>query len=402
MNFSESLSQAFSCLRSNRLRSILTMLGVVMGVFSVITIVTVGDAAKAYLDIKFEQLGANMIEIKQKARTVDEESWLRLGDVDTIKRAMDNVKDITAISQSLGSVRVGSRARDAIIFGVTPSYKNFRPFLLAEGGRFIIDNDLKVRNNVAVISESFALKYFGTTNITGKMMEVRFGNGSVAEAGIIGAVSNDDSSFTDLFGEDLPIFVFMPVTSVQLLTGTKKLDQILVSVTANDRLKETGVNIVRLLEFSRGGKGNYMAENSADIQKTVSDIMNVIRLVLLVIAVVTLVVGGIGIINILLVSVNERIREIGVRKALGAQKRDIVLQFLTESVIMTGASGFTGIILGVATGVVASTLINIPQVVSPSVILSSFAGSILLGILFGVYPAKRASDLDPIESLRYE
>lgn len=402
MNFSESLSQAFSCLRSNRLRSILTMLGVVMGVFSVITIVTVGDAAKAYMDMKFEQLGANMIEIKQKARTVDEESWLKLSDVDTIKRAMDNIKDITAISQCLGTVRVGSRARDAIIFGVTPSYKNFRPFLLAEGGRFIIDNDLKMRNNVAVISESFALKYFGTTNVTGKTIEVRIGDGGVAEAGIIGAVANDDSSFTDLFGEDLPVFVFMPVTTVQMLTGTKKLDQILVSVTTNERLKDTGVNIVRLLEFSRGGKSSYMAENSADMQKTVSDIMNVIRLVLLVIAVVTLVVGGIGIINILLVSVNERIREIGVRKALGAQKRDIVLQFLTESVIMTGASGFTGIILGVATGVIASALINIPQVVSPKVVLSSFAGSILLGILFGVYPAKRASDLDPIESLRYE
>lgn len=402
MNFSESLSQAFSCLRSNRLRSILTMLGVIMGVFSVITIITVGNAAKAYLDIKFEQLGANMIEIKQKTRTVDEESWLRLEDVDTVKRAVDTVKDITAISQSLGSVRVGSRTRDAVIFGVTPSYKNFRPFLLAEGGRFINDNDLKVRNNVAVISESSALKYFGTTNITGKTIEVRFGNGGVTDADVIGAVSNEDSSFTDLFGDDLPIFVFMPVTTVQMLTGTKMLDQILVSVTSNERLKETGLSIVRLLEFSRDGKGNYMATNSADIQKTVTDIMNVIRLVLLLIAVVTLVVGGIGIINILLVSVNERIREIGVRKALGAQKRDIVLQFLTESVIMTGVSGFTGIVLGVATGVVASALINIPQVVSPAVILFSFAGSILLGVLFGVYPAKRASDLDPIESLRYE
>lgn len=402
MNFGESLSQAFSCLRSNRLRSILTMLGVVMGVFSVITIITVGNAAKAYMDMKFEQLGANMIEIRQKARTVDEESWLKLEDIDIVKNASDTVKDVTAVSQSLGSVRVGSRTRDAVIFGVTPSYKNFRPFLLADGGRFIIDNDLKVRNNVAVVSESFALKYFGTVNIAGKTMEVRFGDGGTAEVGVIGAVSNDESSFTDLFGDDLPIFVYMPITTVQTMTGSKMLDQILVSVTANDRLKETGVGIVRLLEFSRGGKGNYIAANSADIQKTVTDIMNVIRLVLLVIAVVTLVVGGIGIINIMLVSVNERIREIGVKKALGAQKKDIILQFLAESVIMTGASGFAGIVMGVAAGVATSALIHIPQVVSPAVILSAFAGSILLGILFGVYPAKRASDLDPIESLRYE
>lgn len=402
MNFNESFLQAFACLKSNRLRSVLTMLGVVMGVFSVITIVTVGDAAKAYMNMKFEQLGANIIEIKQKYKTVNEDSWLRLEDMNIIKNAVDSIRDVSVITQDIATVRVGSRTRDAVIIGTTPAYKNFRPFDITDGGRFIIDNDQRIRNDVVVVSESFSIKYFNTTNVIGKTIEVKFSNGTVTEAGIIGVVKNEESTFENLFGDDLPVFLFMPVTTVQMLSGSKKLDEIIVSVADREKLKDTGVDIVRILEFIRGEKGGYMAANSADMQKTVTDIMDVIRLVLLIIAIVALVVGGIGIVNILLVSVTERIREIGIRKALGAQKKDIVLQFLTESVIMTGLSGLTGIFMGVAAGNIASAVIRIPQVVSLNVVLASFAGSVMLGILFGVYPAKRAADLDPIQSLRYE
>jgi putative ABC transport system permease protein len=138
------------------------------------------------------------------------------------------------------------------------------------------------------------------------------------------------------------------------------------------------------------------------MQKSFSKMLGIISSVLLVIAVITLIVGGIGIINILLVSVTERIREIGIRKALGAQKKDIILQFLTESIIMTGISGAIGIIMGVAAGNVISYLIKIPPVVNITTIVFSFLGSVGLGLAFGVYPAKKAVDLDPIESLRYE
>ncbi len=131
-------------------------------------------------------------------------------------------------------------------------------------------------------------------------------------------------------------------------------------------------------------------------------ILNVISSILLVIAIITLVVGGIGIINILLVSVTERIREIGLRKAIGARKRDIVMQFLTESIMMTGFSGLIGIILGIITGGIISSVIKIPPVVDFKIITITFMGSLMLGLIFGVYPAKRAADLDPIESLRYE
>ena len=163
-----------------------------------------------------------------------------------------------------------------------------------------------------------------------------------------------------------------------------------------------GNRIVRALELNKGKEDVYITYSTQDAQKIFSSIIGVISGVLLVIAVITLIVGGIGIINILLVSVTERIREIGIRKALGAQKRDIVLQFITESIIMTGISGLIGIILGVIGGNIIAQMVNIPPVVDLPVIIMAFMGSVLLGLIFGVYPAKKAADLDPIESLRYE
>lgn len=402
MNFWECFSEAFACMKANRMRSILTMLGVIMGVFSVITIVTVGDAAKAYMNIKFEQMGANIVQIKQKAKTVNESDWLRLADMEAVSQAFGDIKAVTAYSQNIGSIRVGSRTRDAVILGTTPSYKNFRSLEILEGGRFLIDSDLRSRNNVVLVSEGLARRYFNTLNIIGKTIEVRFNNGSIANPSVVGLMKSQESGFENMFGDDVPVFILMPVTTVQTFTGSAKLEEIMVSVSSQEQLRDTGVNAVRLLEFRHGGKDRYMAANSADMQKTVTDIMNVIQLVLLVIAIVTLIVGGIGIINILLVSVTERIREIGIRKALGAKKRDIVLQFLTEAVIMTGISGLIGIFLGILAGNIASALIQIPQILNLKVVLGSLGGSIFLGMLFGVYPAKQAADLDPIESLRYE
>jgi putative ABC transport system permease protein len=176
----------------------------------------------------------------------------------------------------------------------------------------------------------------------------------------------------------------------------------MVSVIDKDKLKDVGDKILRTLEMNRNNKDLYLASNSADMQKTVTSILGVVSAVLLVIAVITLIVGGIGIVNILLVSVTERIREIGIRKALGAQKKDIVLQFITESIMMTGISGLIGIGLGILAGSVISAQIKIPPIVDIKVIVLSFIGSVALGLIFGVYPAKKAADLDPIESLRYE
>jgi putative ABC transport system permease protein len=202
--------------------------------------------------------------------------------------------------------------------------------------------------------------------------------------------------------EYAPAVVYMPIRTVQSITNYKRLDTIMFSVYPDADVSIVANKVLRLLERVHRKEDIYMLQTMEDVQKMFSSIIGVVTSALLVIAVITLIVGGIGIINILLVSVTERIREIGIRKALGAKKKDIILQFLMESVIMTGFAGIIGIIIGVIAGNVLSGLIKIPPAVDIPTIIISFTISVILGLIFGVYPAKKAADLDPIEALRYE
>jgi putative ABC transport system permease protein len=256
-----------------------------------------------------------------------------------------------------------------------------------------------------VVDELFVRKYFKEgQDVTGESIMLKTPTGTSVSLKIIGVVSSGENVFEGIMESDLiPAVIFMPITTVQqLYPNSERLSSIDVSLVEKDKLREVGKKIVKYLEMKHDSEDVYMAQNSADIQKAFSDVLGVVSSILLVIAVITLIVGGIGIVNILLVSVTERIREIGIRKALGAQKKDIVLQFLTESILMTGIAGLAGIFLGVVAGGIISSLIKIPPVVDLKVIVLAFLGSVALGIIFGVYPAKRAADLDPIESLRHE
>jgi putative ABC transport system permease protein len=205
-----------------------------------------------------------------------------------------------------------------------------------------------------------------------------------------------------LDNEYAPTVVYMPIRTVQSITNYKRLDTIMFSIYPDADVSIVGNKVLKLLERAHRKEDIYMLQTMEDVQKMFSSIIGVVTSALLVIAIITLIVGGIGIINILLVSVTERIREIGIRKALGAKKRDIVIQFLMESVIMTGFAGIIGIIIGVIAGNVLSGLIKIPPAVDIPAIIISFKISVILGLIFGVYPAKKAADLDPIEALRYE
>jgi len=405
MSFTESLRQAIESLRSNKLRSILTMLGIVMGVFSVITIVAIGNATQGYIDNEFEKVGANIISIGYKVKEIRDDQILTLDDMATIRKVAPEIKNIATSIQRSGSIRVGSKTRDAMVLAVSSQYKSFAPIEMAKG-RFINDMDVSARSNVIIVDENFVRRYFKNTDPIGKSVSYRTYSGDKVNFRIIGVTKVEESVFSGLLdNEDFPTFVYMPITTVQMMDpggNTNRLENISVSVVDKEALKPISDRIIKALEMKRGQSGLYSASNSADQQKIFSSVTNVISAVLLVVAIITLLVGGIGIVNILLVSVTERIREIGIRKALGAQKRDILLQFITESIIMTGASGLVGILLGLIAGSVIASIIKIPPVVNVGVMVMAFLGSILLGLIFGVYPAKKAADLDPIESLRYE
>jgi putative ABC transport system permease protein len=403
MNFSESFKQALDSLKSNKLRSILTMLGIVMGVFSIITIMALGSATESYMNAQFEKIGANTVSISYKNMTVEKKHWLTLEDMDYVKKVAPEIKNIATYIQRTGSLRVGSETKDAVILGVSSQYKNF-DLIEMKYGRFINDFDVSKRMKSVIVDELFVKKFFKEgQDIVGETITLKTSSGSSVNLKVIGVKSSGDNMFEGLMESDMiPAIIYMPITTVQSLYNSERLDSISVSLVDKSQLRDVGKKIVNSLELKHGGEDLYIAQNSADVQKAIGDILDVVSSILLAIAIITLIVGGIGIVNILLVSVTERIREIGIRKALGAQKRDIVMQFITESIIMTGISGLMGIFLGVVSGGVISSLVSIPPIVDFKVITLAFLGSVALGLIFGVYPAKRAADLDPIESLRYE
>lgn len=403
MNFSESFKQALDSLKSNKLRSILTMLGIVMGVFSIITIMALGSATESYMNAQFEKIGANTVSISYKNMTVEKKHWLTLEDMDYVKKVAPEIKNIATYIQRTGSLRVGSETKDAVILGVSSQYKNF-DLIEMKYGRFINDFDVSKRMKSVIVDELFVKKFFKEgQDIVGETITLKTSSGSSVNLKVIGVKSSGDNMFEGLMESDMiPAIIYMPITTVQSLYNSERLDSISVSLVDKSQLRDVGKKIVNSLELKHGGEDLYIAQNSADVQKAIGDILDVVSSILLAIAIITLIVGGIGIVNILLVSVTERIREIGIRKALGAQKKDIVMQFITESIIMTGISGLMGIFLGVVSGGVISSVISIPPIVDFKVITLAFLGSVALGLIFGVYPAKRAADLDPIESLRYE
>lgn len=404
MNFSEGFKQAFDSLKMNKLRSILTMLGIVMGVFSIITIMAISSATESYMNEQFEKIGANNISISYKKINVDKRDWLTLKDMDYVREIAPEIKNIATYIQKSGVLRIGDKTKDAVIMGVSSQFKNFSLIEMTYG-RFINEFDVSKRIKAVVVDELFVKKFYKEgQDIVGEVIQLKTSSGNTVSLKVVGVMDSGDDMFESMLSSDLiPAIIYMPITTVQsLYPNSERLSSIDVTLVEKDKLREVGNRIVSYLEMKHGGKDIYMAQNSADIQKAVGDMLGVVSSILLVIAVITLIVGGIGIVNILLVSVTERIREIGIRKALGAQKKDIILQFITESIIMTGISGLIGIVLGITAGGIISALIKIPPVVDLTVIILAFLGSVTLGLIFGVYPAKRAADLDPIESLRYE
>ena len=400
MIFLELFKQAFDSLRANKMRSLLTMLGIIMGVFSVIAIMALGNATESYIAGEFEKIGANTFNIYNKGNDITKDEWLTIDDLNLITENIPEVKNITTIGQWGGQIRIDTKTQTAFVSGVTYQYKNFSVIDMA-AGRFFNNFDDTARAKVVVVDDNFAKRFYNRVDITGETIKIKIGQYTV-KAMIVGVISTGDNFLTSFAGEQIPVMVYMPIRTVHSIINSSRLTSIMYSLEKDVDVKFINDKIISFMERVHRKEDIYYIQSMQDIQKLFTDMIGVVTTVLLVIAVITLIVGGIGIINILLVSVTERIREIGIRKALGAQKRDIVIQFLLESIIMTGFAGLIGIVMGILAGNLISAWIKIPPAVDIATVIASFSISVILGLIFGVYPAKKAADLDPIEALRYE
>lgn len=405
--FFEVFSQAIDSIKANKMRTFLTMLGVVIGVAAVIIIFTTGNAGKVYINGLFGKLGANIISVQlSTTEDIEDSDKFTLKDVEYLEKNISDITKVQYYASGIGGTKInyGTVSKYGQIMGVIPEIFASRPVTLTSG-RLISQSDVDAGSNVAVIPDMCVKTLFGNFNPLGKKIFLQDEDYGSRSYTIVGTVDFDIGMDLSAAAEDMPMVMLMiPFTSFQSYYETDNLGALEISIPKEADSTEVIDKAKKYLEILHNNENKYTFTSSQSIQNTVNTVINVVQIAILAIGAISLLVGGIGIMNIMLVAVTERTREIGIRKAIGAQKRDIIIQFLVEAILLTLMSGVVGIIIGILPSFPLAKLVGCTpsELVSPSIIFVSIGAAVLCGVFFGVYPAKKAADLDPIESLRYE
>ena len=391
MNLFESFRLAFNGLRANKMRSFLTMLGVIIGVGAVIALVSVGTGASREVTTQVEALGSNLVIVMPaSARGRD----LRVEDAATIEERVAGVAHAVPSLRESATVVWTGRSIDTDVVGTTEFLPEVQSHPVGQG-RFLSGQDVLYRRFVAVLGATARNNLFGLRDPMGQEIYI-----SGYPFTVIGVMAEKGEG--GLFTPDPDDRVLIPVTTAQRLLGTNKIGSIYVSVNQGTNADLVTNHIQRIFEVRFGDADAVQVFSQQQILAAVGSVTGILTMLLGAIAGISLLVGGIGIMNIMLVSVTERTREIGVRKAVGARSRDILAQFLVESVIISLVGGAIGIALGMLGSAAISRLGNVPSVVSLSWVAIAFGFAAAVGVFFGIYPAMQASRLDPIQALRHD
>src|SRR3954469_9207439 len=405
MRLQSTLKIAFRALRRNKLRSALTALGIIIGVAAVIAMVGIGSGAKAQVEAQIASLGQNVILVFSGSMTSSgiRTGWggagtLKVEDAEAIRREVPGVNAVSEEVRSNSQIAAGNQNWFTQVLGESPDYFDIRQWPLAEGAPFT-DQDVRSANKVCVIGRTTATQIFGNSDPIGQILRIK--NVPFTVTGVL------TSKGLSAQGPDQDDVVIMPYTSaMKRVAGGTTLRNINVQVADPQDLAPAQQQIIGLLRqrhnIRAGRDDDFTVRNQQEIAETATATSRVMTLLLGAIASVSLVVGGIGIMNIMLVSVTERTREIGVRLPVGAHGRDILTQFLIEAVSLSLVGGVIGILLGLGTSRVLSVVAHWPTLISIPSIIAAFFVSAAVGIFFGFYPARQAAQLDPIEALRYE
>ena len=394
MRAGEAFRVALGALRANRLRSALTMLGVIIGVAAVVVLVALGSGAKQEVEDQVEGLGSNIIIVvpgKFELGSAPSVSRLTLDDVSLLGRVVGDERRVAVSVASGENVGVGRRETFVTVNGVNENVPNVFDRPLARG-EYITASDVDTRRRVAVLGSTVVRRVFGDVDPLGRQVSI---------AGVRFRVIGVFEPVGSTFGVDRDTEVHIPVTAAQRLFGVDRIDALAVKAPRADDVEPLQKKLTTALQDKYDGE-EFSAVTQTQILGTIGRILGLLTLVLAAIAAISLLVGGVGVSNIMLVSVRERTREIGLRKALGARQRDVLLQFLIEAVLLCVVGGLIGIGLGVGGSLLVAAVSPLPAVIAWWSPVLAFVVSAAVGIFFGVAPARRAGRLDPVVALRSE
>ena len=391
----QSFKMAVKAIAGNKMRSFLTILGVVIGVVAIVVLVSIGQGANSSVVESIEGMGTNLITANINARRMNPI------DLDSLNELAQNeaISYVAPISSVSGTVKAGTTTYDdGVVQGTTPGYESIRNWTVAEG-RFLQQPDIDNRSFVAVIGSEAATEMYGTTHAVGETFSL---NGyTITVVGVLEAVGSSASGSNDNQ-------ILIPFTLAQRLSNQTSISSFYVSAASSSQVEQAQAAVESYLEKAfenyntRSFGTQYSVFNQTEMLSTLSETTNTLTLMLGGIAAISLLVGGIGIMNIMLVSVSERTREIGIRKAIGAARGNILTQFLIESLVVSLMGGLLGLAISVAAVKALAPVLQMTLTIPVNVAWMAIAFSVFIGVVFGMYPANKASKLRPIEALHYE
>ena len=392
---------ALRSIRRNLLRSFLTILGIVIGVSAVITMVTLGNGATLAVQNQISSLGTNLLQIRPGQRMGPGGGGgpsFKEADAEAIANQIGGIAAVAPESRSGGTVVANGKNWSSSLIGSTNEWLTTGNWTLSEGRAFS-DGELRAGGAVCIIGQTIYRELFGSMPATGSQLRVR-----QISCEVVGVLASKGQGS---FGNDQDDLVLLPLKTLQRrITGNTRVNTLLVSMQEGSDVDRLKTGLTQLLRERRkladSDEDNFNVLDTKQLADTLSGTTKIMTMLLGAVAAVSLLVGGIGIMNIMLVSVTERTREIGLRLAIGALEREVLLQFLIEAVVLAALGGIIGIVLATGASLGLSGVMKIPYVFNPMVNLLSFVFSAAIGVLFGYFPARRAARLDPIEALRHE
>jgi putative ABC transport system permease protein len=400
MFLGEAVKFSAQALRANPVRSLLTGLGMVIGTASVILVVTISLTSRDYILEQVQGIGSNIIFAYYVSAgpgnpTADAD-YIKMADVDAIRGNLSaDIVAATGVMSNFDRILIGGREQDVKVIGTDHAYQAVRNMVISSG-RFLDPGDIALRTKVALLTDKLAERMFGSQSAALNQVVRLFG----LQFTVIGTFHEKVETFGQSEVERDTILI--PITVLRYFTPVERIDPLYVQVRSPEEVERVAVRVQEIVGARHRAGATYRVETLTAILNAAKNISLILSFVLVLVSAITLVISGIGIMNIMLVTVTERTREIGVRLAVGASAREILLQFLTEAMMVSLTGGVMGILVGVAIPLSVQLFADIRIPISPVAVVVAFGVSCLVGLVFGILPANRAAHLNPTEALRYE